>query len=263
MSEPLLRVESLSISFGGQRVVDGVSFSIRAGETYGLCGESGSGKTTAALAILRLLAPRARIETGRILFEGRDVLDFSDRELRDFRWRTVSLVTQGAMNALNPVMRVGEQIGDVLRTRGGLSRKEAGWRTAELFERVGLPSRRIRDYPHQLSGGMRQRVVIAMALALKPRLVIMDEPTTALDVLVQREILDEIARLREELGVSILLVSHDLALLLEFCTRVGVLHAGELVESAPALALLDGARHPYTQTLLRSAGLVAPKTVRA
>jgi peptide/nickel transport system ATP-binding protein len=263
VSEPLLKVQSLSIAFRGERVVDNVSFSIRAGETYGLCGESGSGKTTAALSILRLLPKAARIETGRVLFEGRDVLDFSERELRDFRWRVISLVTQGAMNALNPVMRVGEQIGDVLRTRAGLSRTQAKWRTAELFERVGLDPARTRSYPHELSGGMRQRVVIAMALALQPKLVIMDEPTTALDLLVQREILEEIARLRDAFGLSILLVSHDLALLLEFCARVGVLHAGQLVESAPALTLLHGANHPYTQSLLRSAGIGEHRLVRA
>ena len=262
MREPLLRVDSLSVAFSGARVVDNVSFTIREGETYGLCGESGSGKTTAALAILRLLSG-ARIETGRVLFEGRDVLDFSERELREFRWRKISLVTQGAMNALNPVMRVGAQMGDLLRTRAGLSRTQARWRAVELLERVGLQASHLRSFPHELSGGMRQRVVIAMALALSPKLVIMDEPTTALDVLVQREILDEIARLREALGLSILLVSHDLALLLEFCSRVGVLHGGRLVESAPALALLDGATHPYTQSLLRSAGLIERQAVRA
>jgi peptide/nickel transport system ATP-binding protein len=249
----VLQVEKLSVSVGGVRIVDEVSFEIRRGEIYGLCGESGCGKTTAALAILRLLRPPSIIDEGRILFEGRDVLRFSDAELREFRWREVSLVTQGAMNALNPVMRVGDQMADVLRARARLSRMESRLRTAELLERVGLNAVYAASYPHQLSGGMRQRVVIAMALALDPKLVIMDEPTTALDVLVQREILDEIVRLRDQLGLSILFVSHDLALLLEYASRLGVLYAGRLVETAPAPALLDDARHPYTQGLVRSA----------
>jgi peptide/nickel transport system ATP-binding protein len=253
MPEPLLRVEKLSVSIGGVRVVDEVSFEIRRGEIYGLCGESGCGKTTAALAILRLLRPPSMIDQGHVIFDGRDVLRFSDHELREFRWREVSLVTQGAMNALNPVMRVGDQMADVLRARLRLSSSEARLRVAELLERVDLNAVQATSYPHQLSGGMRQRVVIAMALALDPKLVIMDEPTTALDVLVQREILDEIVRLRDALGLSILLVSHDLALLLEYASRLGVLYAGRLVETAPAPALLDDARHPYTQGLVRSA----------
>ena len=249
----MLQVEKLSVSVSGVRVVEEVSFEIRRGEMYGLCGESGCGKTTAALAILRLLRPPSMIDYGRVLFEGRDVLRFSDDELREFRWREVSLVTQGAMNALNPVMRVGDQMADVLRARARLSSFQARLRTAELPERVGMGAVHATSYPHQLSGGMRQRVVIAMALALDPKLVIMDEPTTALDVLVQREILDQIVRLQHELGLSILFVSHDLALLLEYATRLGVLYAGRLVETAPAPVLLDDARHPYTQGLVRSA----------
>jgi peptide/nickel transport system ATP-binding protein len=247
MTLPLLEIEDLRVEYGGIRVVDGVSLTIRPGERVGLAGESGSGKSTIALAVLRLLRAPAIITGGRILFEGKDVLDMSELELRRFRWRRVSLVTQSAMNALNPVMRIGEQIADAIEEHEGESRRRALSRAGALLELVGLDRARLRSYPHELSGGMRQRVVIAMALALRPPLVIMDEPTTALDVVVQREILDEIARLQAELGFSVLFITHDLSLMMRMCSRVGVLYAGRLAEAAPARAL---GQHPYTRALL-------------
>jgi peptide/nickel transport system ATP-binding protein len=244
----LLEIRDLSIDYGRVRVVDRVSLTVRAGEMVGLAGESGSGKTTVALAILRLLQAPGRVTGGSIRLDGVDLLALDERALRDVRWRKVSMVTQSAMNALNPVMRVGAQIADAIEVHERVSRKAALARAGDLLARVGIARDRVRAYPHELSGGMRQRVVIAMALALSPPLVIMDEPTTALDVLVQREILDEIAALRAELGFAVLLISHDLSLMLARCTRVGVMYAGRLVETAPAPAL---GRHPYAQALLK------------
>jgi peptide/nickel transport system ATP-binding protein len=247
MSE-LLVVEDLRVEYGPVCVVDGVSFTVRRGEILGLAGESGSGKTTIALAILRLLKAPAVITGGRVLFEGRDVLDMSEAELRHFRWRQVSMVTQSAMNALNPVMRIGDQIADAIEVHERVSHRVALLRAASLLALVGIEPSRLRSYPHELSGGMRQRVVIAMALALRPPLILMDEPTTALDVVVQREILTRIAELQAELGFAILFITHDVSLMLELCTHIGVLYAGRLAETAPARAL---GRHPYTQGLLK------------
>ncbi len=254
MSE-LLRVEDLRVEYltatGRVCVLDGVSFAVGQGEIFGLAGESGSGKTTAALAILRLLKSPAAITGGRILFEGRDLLDLDDEGLRRIRGRRISLVTQSAMSALNPVTTIGEQLGDAIEVHEGISRRRARDRVGALLAGVGLDPARHRSYPHELSGGMRQRVVIAMALALRPPLVLMDEPTTALDVVVQREILTEIAQLQAELGFSIVFITHDLSLMLELCTHIGVLYAGRLAEVGPARTLGGDARHPYTQGLLR------------
>lgn len=252
----LLRVESLRVEYlqddGDVCVVDDVSFHISAGEIFGLAGESGSGKSTLALALLRLLKPPAVISGGQVWIKGQDILSMTDEELRRFRWRQVALVTQSAMNALSPVMTIGEQLSDVFEAHEGLSRKQAAPRVLDLLRLVGIDPLRRKTYPHELSGGMRQRVVIAMALALRAPLLIMDEPTTALDVVVQQEILQQIAALRDELGFSILLITHDLSLMLEFCSHIGVLYAGRLCESAPARALGLAPRHPYTQGLMSS-----------
>ena len=251
----LLRVEDLRVEYltaaGRVRVVDDVSFTLHAGEILGLAGESGSGKTTIALAILRLLKAPAAITGGRILFEGRDILDLNEVELRRMRGRRIALVTQSAMNALNPVLTIGEQLADGVIEHERISRSRALERAREQLTLVGIDPDRVKSYPHELSGGMRQRVVIAMALALSPSLVLMDEPTTALDVVIQREILAEIAKLRDERDFSILFISHDLSLLLDLCTRIGVLYAGRLVESAAARALAFKPAHPYTDGLLR------------
>jgi peptide/nickel transport system ATP-binding protein len=256
MSTELLRVEDLRVEYlteGGRvRIVDDVSFTVRRGEIVGLAGESGSGKTTIALAILRLLRAPAAITGGRVLFEGTDLLDLDDDGMRRLRWRKIAMVTQSAMNALNPVMRVGEQLADAIEVHERVSRRVALDRAKDLLDRVGIPAARLKSYPHELSGGMRQRVVIAMALALEPPLILMDEPTTALDVVVQREILTEIADLQARLGFSILFITHDLSLMLELCTRIGVLYGGRLCELAPARRIGDSPRHPYTQALLSS-----------
>ena len=252
----LLRVEDLRVEYltdeGPVCVVDGVSFSVRPGEIFGLAGESGSGKSTIALAILRLLKAPAVITGGRVLFEGEDLLDMDDEQLRRLRWRKISLVTQSAMNALNPVITIGEQIADAIEAHEGTTRRRALERAATLLDLVGIDRSRLRAYSHELSGGMRQRVVIAMALALHPPLVLMDEPTTALDVVVQREILRQISRLQAELGFSVLFITHDLSLMLELCTHIGVLYAGRLAEAAPAPELGARPRHPYTRGLLAS-----------
>ena len=252
----LLQLEDVSVEYllPGRRVraVDGVSLAVAPGETLGIAGESGCGKSTLASAILQILKPPAQLTSGTITFEGVDLVALSHEELRRFRWRHVSLVFQSAMDVLNPVMRVGDQFVDMLKAHERVRRSEALERAAELFELVGIDPARIRSYPHQLSGGMRQRVVIAMALALRPELIVLDEPTTALDVVVQREILQEVGQLKEELGFAVIFITHDLSLLIEFSDRIAIMYAGEIVESAAAETLFREPKHPYTVGLMRS-----------
>ena len=253
---PLLDVRDLQVEYlsprGPVRAVDGVTFAIHPGEVFGLAGESGSGKSTIAHAITRILHPPAVITGGEVRFRGEDVLAMNDAELTNFRWRDVSMVFQSAMNALNPVMTIGDQIVDTIQAHEAVSRKEARERAAALLEVVGIETRRLDAYPHQLSGGMRQRAVIAIALALNPPLMIMDEPTTALDVVVQQEILQQIEELKERFGFSILFITHDLSLLIEFSDRIGIMYAGQIVEMAPAQELFAAPEHPYTQGLMSS-----------
>ena len=257
--EPVLRIEDLSVEYdagdrssGGGCVIGVDRFSLAVGrdEMMGLAGPSGCGKTTVAAAIMRLLGPAARITSGRVLVGGRDVLTLEAGELRRLRWREIAIVPQAAMNALNPVMTIGEQIADVLTTHDGLRRRTARERAAELLESVGIPPGRLRAYPHQLSGGQRQRVVIAMALALRPRLLVLDEPTTALDVVVQREIMELVLDLKARLSFSVLLITHDLFLMAGVCDRIGVMEAGRLVEEGPARRILTSPAHPATQALV-------------
>jgi peptide/nickel transport system ATP-binding protein len=232
--------------------VDGVDLTVHEGEVLGLAGESGCGKTTIANTVMQILRPPARIVSGSILFEGENILGRSTEELRRYRWQNVSMVLQSAMSALNPVMRVGDQFVDAVRAHEKIDRRRALRRAGELLELVGIDRQRVRSYPHQLSGGMRQRVVIAMALALEPELVILDEPTTALDVVVQREILQQIDALKRDFGFAVLFITHDLSLLLEFADRIAIMYAGEIVESAPAERFASNPQHPYTQGLLKS-----------
>jgi peptide/nickel transport system ATP-binding protein len=252
----LISVEELHVeyasSWGAVRAVDGVSFQIRPGEVLGLAGESGSGKSTIAQAILRILQPPAIITGGKVLFGGQDILDMSDSELEAFRWRDVSMVFQSAMNSLNPVMTVGDQIVDAIQAHEPMSDKAAMQRARELFRIVGIEEGRITSYPHQLSGGMRQRAVIAIALALNPPLMIMDEPTTALDVVVQKDIMTQIADLKERLGFSILFITHDLSLLVEISDRIAIMYAGQIIEMAPGREIFERPLHPYTQGLMES-----------
>lgn len=234
------------------RAVDHVSLAIQPGEIVGLCGESGCGKSTAAHAILRILRPPARVTGGEIVFQGTDLLSLRGEALRSFRWRHASLVFQSAMNALNPVITIGDQFVDMIGAHEAMGPRAARTRAGELLTMVGIDASRLASYPHELSGGMRQRVVIALAIALRPEIIVMDEPTTALDVVVQRQILQQITDLQQEFGFAVLFITHDLSMLIEFAHRIGVMYAGELVELSDARQLFQHPKHPYTVGLMSS-----------
>jgi peptide/nickel transport system ATP-binding protein len=265
-SNKLLEVKYLSVDYesarGAVHAVTDVSFTIKRGQILGLAGESGSGKSTLAYAIARLLRPPAVVTQGQVLYYPRggstdnavtDILALTPAQLRAFRWRELSIVFQSAMNALNPVMDIGEQITDVLRTHNQLmTGKEARSRAVELLQLVGIAPDRLHSYPHELSGGMRQRAVIATALALDPEIIIMDEPTTALDVVVQRDILAQIMRLSSDFGFSVIFITHDLSLLLEIADTIAIMYAGRIVEMATREDMYRRPRHPYSCGLLNS-----------
>ena len=254
----LLKVQDLSVDYltlegGSVRAVDNVSFAIAEGQSLGLAGESGCGKSTIAYALMRLHKPPALIQSGQVKLGGRDILAMGEEELRLFRWKKISMVFQSAMNCLNPVVKLRKQFLEIYKHHNiTRDKRQAQGYIDELMALVGIPPARLDDYPHQLSGGMRQRVVIAMALALQPQLLILDEPTTALDTIVQREILQQIYALREKLHFSVLFITHDLSLMLEFCDTVAIMYAGKFVEQAPAKDILQTPRHPYSYGLQQS-----------
>jgi peptide/nickel transport system ATP-binding protein len=252
----LLEVENLQTHFrtpdGVNRAVDGVSFQVAEGETLAIVGESGCGKSVTAMSILRLVPEPPGKVAGAIRFEGRDLMTLDDRAMRGIRGNDISMIFQEPMTSLNPVLSIGRQLGETLRLHQGLDARATQARTIEMLSLVGIsePARRLREYPHQMSGGMRQRVMIAMALACNPKLLIADEPTTALDVTIQAQILDLMAELKRRVGAAIVLITHDLGVVAEVAERVMVMYAGRKVEEAPVAALFRAPRHPYTQGLL-------------
>jgi peptide/nickel transport system ATP-binding protein len=251
----VLEIEDLRVYYhtqhGAVKAVDGVSFTLGQGERLGLVGESGSGKSTTGLAIMRLIKPPGKIEGGRVRLDGVDVLGLSEAALRRTRLAAIALVAQGAMNSLNPVMRVGDQIVDALVDHGVRgSRKQFTERVASLFERVGLHRRDMSRFPHELSGGMKQRVCIALAISLRPKVIVADEPTSALDVVVQRQVMDTLADVQADLGAAVILIGHDMGLMAQFVDRLGVMYAGELVEVSPMDDVYEEPLHPYTRLLI-------------
>jgi oligopeptide/dipeptide ABC transporter ATP-binding protein len=263
--KPILEISDLSVAYrsagGDVRAVEQVNLSLHPGEVVGLCGESGSGKSTLAYGATRLLRPPAVVTGGSVRYYGNritqggnpvDILALNKKELHALRWREIAIVFQSAMNALNPVLRVQDQILDAIQAHLKMPRSEAKEKAATLLDLVGIPRARLRSYPHELSGGMRQRVMIAMALAADPEVVIMDEPTTALDVVVQRDILAQIVELKQTLGFAILFITHDLSLLLELADRIAVMYAGRLLETGTAQEIMREPAHPYTRGLLNS-----------
>jgi peptide/nickel transport system ATP-binding protein len=255
-SDCLLELRDLVAGYatkaGFVRAVDAVSLQLRRGEFLGIAGESGCGKSTLAYALMRLLRDNARIESGSVIFDGRDLAPLGAEQLADYRWTKMAMVFQSAMNALNPVLSVGVQLTDAILAHRRISKKEALARAAEMLSLVDIHPDRLRSYPHQLSGGMKQRVMIAMALVLQPELLIMDEPTTALDVVVQRSILEKIAELRRKLGFSVIFITHDLSLLVEISDSLAIMYAGKICEYGPAGALFAAPGHPYTAGLMNS-----------
>jgi peptide/nickel transport system ATP-binding protein len=249
----ILQVDSLAVEYqtsqGRVRAVEGASFDVPEGSVLGLVGESGCGKTTVARAITGVMPSNARLAAGRLVFKGKDLVAAAEAERNRVRWREISFVPQSAMNSLDPVYTVGSQLREVLARRGGYARMAAKERAAELFRLVGLSPGRLAEYPHQFSGGMRQRVAIALALALDPSLVIADEPVTALDVIVQRQVLDVIRELQARLQLSMMLVTHDISVVAYVCDRVVVMYAGKVVEDGSTAEVLERAMHPYTMGL--------------
>lgn len=258
MTDSILEVKNLSTQFftraGRVKAADDVSFNIKRGSTLALVGESGSGKSVTSLSIMRLVPPPGKITAGEILFSGRDLMKLDDKQMRRLRGREIAMIFQDPMTSLNPVYTVGDQIAEAIDLHERLPRKQAWTKAVEMMMRVKIPDaeRRSRDYPHQLSGGMRQRVMIAMALSCKPKLLIADEPTTALDVTIQAEILELLKSLRDDFDLSMLLITHDLGVVAETADRVAVMYAGRIVEDASVHELFHNPRHPYTEGLLRS-----------
>ncbi len=256
--QPLLEVKDLRTSFftdaGEVRAVDGVSFAVEPGKLMGLVGESGSGKTASVLSVMRLLPERARVMGGAVLFEGRDLIKLSEPEMRAVRGAKIAMIFQEPMTSLNPVFTIGSQIGEAVRLHQHTARRETLERTIEALRLVGIadPDRRVNDYPHQLSGGMRQRVMIAMALACEPKLLIADEPTTALDVTIQAQILDLIRELQVRLKLAVILVTHDLGVVAQYADDVTILYAARVMEQAPSAELFNNPLNPYTRGLLES-----------
>ena len=258
MPNSVLTVDNLQTHFhtdsGTARAVDGVSFTLNRGETYGLVGESGCGKSVTSLSIMRLVPHPGRIESGHIFFQDRDLVSLSDTEMRDIRGNDIAMIFQEPMTSLNPVYTCGFQIDEAVRRHQGLEKTEARKKTVEMLHLVGLPDpeQRANEYPHQLSGGQRQRVMIAMALSCNPKVLIADEPTTALDVTIQAQILDLLRDLQQQLGMAVLLITHDLGVIAEAADQVAVMYAGKIVETGPSDAIFHNPRHPYTQGLLAS-----------
>ena len=253
----LLAVENLSIGYhtreGFLKSVQGVSFALAEGESLGLVGESGCGKTTIGMSLMGLLPENAAVTDGRILFEDKDLLKLSKKEIRQVRWKKIAMIFQAAMNALNPVHRVSEQIAEAILTHDAKISEEAAMKQVEsLFQVVGIPPDRMRDYPHQYSGGMKQRAIIAMALSCNPSLIIADEPTTALDVIVQDQILNAIKDFQKRLNFSLIFISHDIAVVADVCDSIGIMFAGQLVEYGNVNDVFDAPMHPYTRSLLAS-----------
>ena len=259
MSENLIEVKKLVTQFSGKNgtvtAVDGVSFVIKKGKTLGIVGESGCGKSVTSMSILRLIpAHSGKIASGEILFGGKDLTKLSEKEIRQIRGNEIAMIFQDSMTGLNPVMTIGKQLVETITAHSKMDKKEAWERAREMLMKVGIPSpaQRLKEYPHQLSGGMRQRVMIAMALSCNPSLLIADEPTTALDVTIQAQIMDLILELKEEMGMAVLLITHDMGLVAQMADRVLVMYAGQLIEQARVLELFDHPAHPYTRALLRS-----------
>jgi len=253
----ILQVNHLRVHYHTPRAVvkavDDVTFDVQSGERFGLIGESGSGKTTIALAIMRLIRPPGRIESGEVILDGEELLDLSDQEMRQRRLDRVAMVTQGAMNSLNPVIRIRRQFADGLNSHGAqVTTEEARDRLSALLQRVGLQPRVADMYPHELSGGMKQRVCIALAMSLRPSLIIADEPTSALDVVVQRQVMQTLRQVQEDLNAAVVLIGHDMGLMAQFVSRIGVMYAGKIVEEGPVRAIFRHPQHPYTQLLMES-----------
>jgi oligopeptide/dipeptide ABC transporter ATP-binding protein len=257
-TSPLLEIKNLRTYFKSEdglvRAVDGVDFHVMAGEVIGLVGESGCGKSVTSLSIMRLIAPPGYVETGEILFEGRDLLKMSEKQMGDIRGDRISMIFQQPQTSLNPVFMAGDQVAEVMRIHQKMKSSRAWNMAVEMFRQVGIPDpeRRVKSFPHELSGGMAQRVMIAMALALRPALLIADEPTTALDVTIQAQILDLIRNLRKEVGASVILITHDLGVIAELAERVAVMYAGQIVEETSVSRIFDEPQHPYTLGLIRS-----------
>jgi oligopeptide/dipeptide ABC transporter ATP-binding protein len=255
--QPLLSVRHLTTEFvlpNGEvaRALEDVSFDVSPGQTVGLVGESGCGKTTTLMSVMRLLPANGRITAGQVLFNGTDLLSLSERQMRAYRWKEIAIVFQSAMNALNPVMRIGDQIGEAILLHELMNRDRAGKRVDELLDLVGIPAERRDQYPHQYSGGMRQRAMIAMSLACSPDLLFADEPTTALDVMIQAQVLELLRKIQKALGLAIVLVTHDLGVVAEVCDSVVVMYGGKVAEYASADVIYNQPEHPYTRRLLAS-----------
>jgi len=266
MNTEILEVKDLRVQYrtakGPVKAVDGVNLILRSGEKFGLVGESGCGKSTMAMALLRLIKPPGRIETGEILLDGIDLLKLSDEDIRKLRFAAISFIPQGAMNSLNPILRVRDQLADTIRAHDGkITRRALQERVDGILRQVGLKAEVARMYPHELSGGMKQRVCIAMAICLQPKVIVADEPSSALDVVVQRQVIQTIAQIQGQLGAAVILIGHDMGLMAQFADRIGVMYAGKLVEIGPVRELFSNPMHPYTQLLIASLPTFGEKSI--